>query len=75
VILVSVVPRNGIIRPRYVSYAGQGSYLSDAPNVLVPVLLRESQVLVEAEAHIVAVEPVRGHAEVEQVLLERRRDR
>lgn len=50
------------------------TYLSNAADVLVAVLLREAQVLVQAEAHVVAVEPVRGQAEVQQVLLEGRGD-
>jgi hypothetical protein len=41
------------------------------PDVLVPVLLGEAQVLVEPEAHVVAVEAVRGVSEVQEVLLER----
>ncbi len=49
-------------------------YLSDTADVLVAVLFGEAQVLVEPETHIVAVEPVRGQANVEQVLLEGGRD-
>jgi hypothetical protein len=48
-----------------------GSYLRDAADVLVAVLLGETQVLVQAEADVVAVEAVGGQAEVEEVLLER----
>lgn len=44
--------------------------LGDAANVLVAVLFAEAQVLVEAEADVVAVEAVGGQAEVQQVLLE-----
>lgn len=47
-------------------------YLADAADVLVAVLLGEAQVLVEAEADVVAVEAVGRHAEVQQVLLEGR---
>ena len=47
-------------------------YLSYPANVLIPVLLREAKVLVQAEAHVVAVQPVRRHAQVQQVLLQRR---
>lgn len=45
-------------------------YLSYPANVLIPVLLREAKVLVQAEANVVAVEAVGSEAEVEQVLLE-----
>ena len=51
------------------------AYLCDAPDVLVAVLLREAQILVQAEPHIVAVQPVRGQSQVQQVLLQRRRHR
>lgn len=44
--------------------------LGDAADVLVAVLLGETQVLVQAEANIVAVEAVGGEPEVQQVLLE-----
>ena len=54
---------------------GRQPYLGDPADVLIAVLLREAQVLVQAEAHVVAVEAVGGHAQVQQVLLERRRDR
>ena len=47
------------------------SYLSDTPDVLVPVLLTEAKILVQAEAHIVAIETVGSEAQVQQVLLER----
>lgn len=51
------------------------TYLGNAADVLVAVLLREAQVLVQAEADIVAVEAVGGQADVEEVLLQRGRDR
>lgn len=44
--------------------------LGDAANVLVAVLLGEAEVLVQAEAHVVAVEAVGGHAQVQEVLLQ-----
>lgn len=46
-------------------------YLGDAADVLVSIGVGESQVLVQAEAHIVAVQPVGGEAEVQQMLFER----
>jgi hypothetical protein len=46
------------------------TYLSYPPDVLVPVFLRESKVLVQTEAHIVAVETVCAVAQVQEVLLE-----
>ena len=49
-------------------------YLGDAPDVLVPVLLAEAEVLVQSKAHVVAIETVRSEAQVQQVLLERSRD-
>lgn len=46
-------------------------HLRDAPDVLVAVLLAESEVLVQPEPDVVPVEAVRGHAAVaEQLLLE-----
>lgn len=50
------------------------NYLSYAANVFVTVLLRESQVLVESEADVVAVEAIGSDAEVQEVLLQRRCD-
>lgn len=44
--------------------------LADAADVLVAVGLGEAQVLVEAEAHVVAVEAVGGEAQVQEVLLQ-----
>jgi hypothetical protein len=54
------------------SFSKQGcrSYLRDAANVLDTVLVGEAEVLVEAEADVVAVEAVGVDAEVEEVLLE-----
>ena len=49
-------------------------YLRNAPNVLIPVLLTEAEILVQSEAHIVAIETVGSEAQVQQVLLERCRD-
>lgn len=49
-------------------------YLSDPADVLLAVLGREAQVLVQPEAHVIAVEPVRRQAELEEVLLQRRRN-
>lgn len=48
------------------------TYLADAPDVLGAVLVGEAEVLVEAEAHVVAVEAVGGEPEVQEVLLEGR---
>lgn len=45
-------------------------HLRDAADVLVAILLGETQVLVQAEAHVVAIEAVGGGAELQQVLLE-----
>lgn len=50
------------------------TYLSNAPDVLIPVLLAESKVLVQPEAHIVAIETVGSEPKVQQVLLERCRN-
>lgn len=52
----------------------QARDLGDSPDVLGAVLRREAEVAAEAEAHVVAVEQVRGGAVAEEVLLERRRD-
>jgi hypothetical protein len=48
--------------------------LGDAADVLGAVRGREGEVAAEAEAHVVAVEEVRGGAAPEEVLLERGRD-
>lgn len=47
-----------------------GSYLRDTSNVLVAVLLREAEILVQAESHIVAVQTVGGNTKVEEMLLQ-----
>ena len=51
-----------------------GSYLCNSANVLIAVFLGEPQVLVQPEAHIVTVQPVRCEAHVQQVLLQGRGD-
>ena len=50
------------------------AHLCYPPDVLIPALLIEAQVFVEAEAHVVAIETVCCEAEVEQVLLKRSGD-
>jgi hypothetical protein len=50
------------------------TYLSNSPNVLIAVLLTETQIFVQPKSHIVAVQSVRSEPQVQQVLLERRRD-
>lgn len=50
------------------------AYLSNATDVLVPVLLGEAEILVQTEAHIVAVQAVACKALLEQVLLQRSRN-
>jgi hypothetical protein len=45
-------------------------YLRNTADILVAVFLREAEVLVQAEADIVAIEAVRSDAEVEEMLLE-----
>jgi len=47
------------------------TYLCYPPDVLISVLLAESQVLVQTEPYVVAIETVRGESEMEKVLLER----
>ena len=54
---------------------GERTHLADAADVLVARLLVEPEVLVEPEADVVPVEPVRELVQVEEVLLERARDR
>tara|TARA_R110002003_G_scaffold198_25_gene15618 strand:- start:26891 stop:27175 length:285 start_codon:yes stop_codon:yes gene_type:complete len=46
------------------------TYLCYPPDVLVPVLLAETKVFVEPEAHVVAIETVRGVSEMQEMLLE-----
>ena len=48
------------------------TYLADSSDVLGAVLIGEAEVLVETEAHVVAVEAVGGEPEVQEVLLEGR---
>lgn len=50
------------------------TYLRDSPDVLIPVLLAETQVLIQTESHIVTVQSVCSQAKLEEVLLERSRD-
>lgn len=50
-------------------------YLSNAPDVLVPVLLAEAKVLVQSKADVVAIETVGSEAQMKQVLLKRSCDR
>ena len=50
-------------------------YLSNPANVLFSILGRETEVLVQAESHIVAVESVGLETKVEKMLLEGNGDR
>jgi hypothetical protein len=50
------------------------SYLSDTPDVLLPVLGREAKVLVQAESDVVAIQSVGLETKVEEVLLKRNGD-
>jgi hypothetical protein len=47
------------------------AYFCDPANILVAILLGKAQVLVQAKADVIAVQPVSSQAEVEKVLLER----
>lgn len=58
------------VRKRRLSARRHVSYLSDTPDVLLAVLGRETEVLVQAEADIVAVQSVGLETEVKKVLLE-----
>ena len=51
------------------------AHLGNTADVFVAVLLRETEVLVQTEADIIAVESVRGQADVKQMLLQGRGDR
>lgn len=68
------------MRPGHDSISTQGKakaysqYLADPADVLVARLLIESEILVEAEADVIAVEAVGELLEVEEVLLERTSD-
>jgi len=44
-------------------------YLGYSPDILIAILLREPKVLIQSEAYIVAVQPIRTETQVEQVLL------
>jgi hypothetical protein len=50
------------------------AYLSNPSDVLHAVLRGETQIFVQTESHIVSIESIGLHAEMEQVLLERRCD-
>lgn len=50
----------------------QLGHLGNAADVFVAVLFRKAQVLIEPEPDVVAVQPVRGQAQVQKVLLQRR---
>ncbi len=52
-----------------------GTHLADPADVLVARLLVESEVLVQPEADVVAIQPVRELVQVEKVLLECAGDR
>lgn len=77
---MAVLGVDGVLAPHKhrihidVLYCGLGTHLCYPADVLVPVLLCEAQVLVQAEAHVVAVETVRSIAKMQKVLLERSRD-
>jgi hypothetical protein len=60
---------------RNVSYLHNLTYLSYPPDVLIPGLLVEAEVLVQTKAHIVAIETVCGVSKVQKMLLERGCDR
>ena len=47
------------------------AHLGNPPDILPPVLFAETQILIQAEADVVAIESVGGQAVVEEVLLER----
>jgi len=46
------------------------THLCYPPDVLVPVLFAEAEVLVQTEPHVVAVQTVRGQTALQKVLLE-----
>lgn len=50
------------------------SYLSNSANIFIPRLFVEPEVLVEAEANIIAVQTVTELFQMEEVLLKRTRD-
>lgn len=57
-------PYNAVICMRSALYV-ETTYLCYPPDVLVAVFLCESEVFVQAEAHVVAIQTVRGVSEVE----------
>lgn len=70
-----VSPRAFLYAPPFPHGGANGqSYLCNSANVLVPVRLREAQILIQPKAHIVAIQTVRAHTKVQKVLLERRRN-
>ena len=44
------------------------NYLGDSPNILSPILLAESQVLIQSKPYIVTVKSVGGEALLQEVL-------
>ena len=50
-------------------------YLRDPPNILIPILLAESQILIQAKPYIVPIEAVGRESEVQEMLLESYGDR
>ena len=49
-------------------------HLSNPPDVLPSILLAETEILVQPEAHIVAIETIGGKTEVKQMLFKRNSD-
>lgn len=46
------------------------TYLSNTSNILISILLRKSQILIQSESYIIAIESVSIDTQVQQVLLE-----
>jgi hypothetical protein len=68
---------DGVLKPRdFVMRAlHKSTHLCYPPDVLVSVFLCKAEVLVEAEAHIVAIKAVCCESKMEEVLLKGCRDR
>lgn len=74
-VLRAIMGKHGVLARQTAPKAhNMTTHLRYPPDVLIPALLVEAQVLVQTEAHVVAIETVRSEPEVQQVLLERGRN-
>lgn len=61
-----------IVRPSALqadSYCSRVKYLSDPPDILSPIFLAETQVLVQSKSYIIPVKSICGQPQVQEMLL------